>query len=57
MSVSECECECECGCGCVMMVVVGSGRLILSQDGNRGMFVCVEREDLKRSANLVVLFL
>lgn len=55
MSVSECECE--CGCGCVMMVVVGSGRLILSQDGNRGMFVCVEREDLKRSANLVVLFL
>lgn len=48
---------CECECGCVMMVVVGRWRLVLIQDGNRGMFVCVEREDLKRSANLVVLFL
>lgn len=41
----------------MMVVVVGSWRLVLSQDGNRGMFVCVEREDLERSANLVVLFL
>lgn len=39
------------------MVVVGRWRLVLSQDGNRGMFVCVEREDLERSANEVMLFL